>query len=1086
MTASAPNRAARGLLFAAIFASGLAGLMHEIVWSKMLVSLIGSTAHAQVAVLAVFMIGLAIGSVLFGRHSDHRARPLETYARLEVLIAAYGLLLPFVVRAAGAGYEALAPRFFEQGAWLFSLRFLLAVLCVLLPAIWMGGTLPILARFLVVRVESTRGAVARLYALNNLGAVLGAGLAGFWTLSAFGILPSLVLASLMNVLAAFLALRAQARALRDAAPAPRREPPTPAAAAAGPIYTRAQYTATLLALFASGFAAMGYEVLFTRVIALSFGSSTYSFTVMLMSFITGIGIGSAIVSLVRVERPLWLFGASQLAAVAALVAMTPLVSRLPYWTGLLRIELGTEGLAFTYDQVAKAGMILLFLLVPTVCLGFGFPLVSAIQARSPARIGSAVGSTYAWNTVGNVVGTVATGLWILPALGVLGAFHVQLAMNLAAGALVVAVAVEVPLVRRAGAAAAALAALAVYALFGAAWVDPINRSADHLRLRTGPDPSEPAWIRASHPASSFESWKLAYVKRPEDYSRYFFAEDANATVLTYGDEDGVTLTVNTKPDATSFTDPQRSDISTQMLLAHLPLLFARDSKSVLVIGHGSGITAGSAMLHVSERGDVVEISRGVLASDALFVEKNHQVLSDRRVRVWQEDGRTFMRTAPWTYDAIISEPSNPWIAGIGGLFTRECFEEARARLAPGGVLCLWFHEYEQEDESIQLVLRTVAAVFPHAMVFQVLQDGDVIVLAGEAPLEPDFARMEERFDRPELRRDFARMRAYNLATLLVFHAIPESAYAALSGSGPINTDDHQRLESMAATAFFRNSTSRLVWRNHCLNRAPSAPGESLLDRYARWREQQGDPLSKEELEAAVRRVQMSLDAESGRPMFEALAARVARATARAAPASLAARGGVPDLATMDQAEANDRGADLFHAGDTDRAIECWKRAIEADPSIVNAYANLAAGLQQKGDVPAALAALEEGIARSPRKAFLRLIAAQLLEAAGDTARAQAFLAAAVEVEPENVDAWTRLGTLLFQANEPARAAQCFERALALQPTSWQHAADLAQILTRVPGGRGRAMQVVQTALSYYPGEPELQRVLAMVQGSQTP
>jgi len=1072
-TASPPSRR---LLSAAIFASGLAGLMHEIVWSKMLVSLIGSTAHAQVAVLAVFMGGLALGAVLFGRHTDRAGHPLQTYARLELLIAAYGLLLPFILRAAGAGYDALAPRWFEQGGLLFALRFTLALLCVLLPAIWMGGTLPILARFLVVRVESTRGAVARLYALNNLGAVLGAGLAGFWTLSSFGILPSLAAASAMNVLAAFLALRALARSLPDESSVRAQPELEPTAR-----YTHAQYTATLVALFASGFAAMGYEVLFSRVIALSFGSSTYSFTVMLMSFVTGIGIGSAIVARMRVERPLWLFGASQLAAAVSLVAMTPLISRLPYWTGLLRIELGTDGAAFTYDQFAKAGMILLFLLVPTVCIGFGFPLVSQIQARSPARIGTAVGSTYAWNTVGNVVGTVATGLWLLPALGVLGSFHVQLGMNLAAGALVLAVAREVPLLRRAGVTAAGAAAVVLYAMVGIGWIDPINRSADHLRLRAGPPPGEPAWMRASHPASSFEAWKQAYVKRPEDFPRYFFAEDANTTVLTYGDAAGVRLMVNTKPDASSFIDPVVSDIGTQLLLAHLPLLFARNSDSVLVIGHGSGITAGSAMVHGARRGDIVEISRGVLASDFLFAEENHGVLSDPRVHVWEEDGRTFLRTAPWTYDAIISEPSNPWIAGIGGLFTRECFEEARARLAPGGVLCLWFHEYEQEDEAIRLVLRTVAAVFPHATLFQVLRDGDVIVLASDSPLEPDFARLEERFDRPEVRRDIARMRAFNLATLLVFHAIPASEFALLAGQGPVNTDEHQRLESMAARAFFESSTSELVWRNHALNRFPNVPGPGLLDRYAAWRTEQGDPLSKEELEAVIRRVQMTVDPERGRPLFEALESRLARSSPRSVPTSLAARGAVPELETMGQMEANDRGADLFHGGDTDRAIECWLHATKVDPSVDTAFANLAAGLHKKGDAAGAAAILLEGLAHSPRSVLLRLAGAQLYEAVGKPGDAQVMLAQAVEIEPANVEAWTRLGGLFFQTDQPARAAECFERALALEPTSWQHAADLAKILTRVPEGRQRARQVIQVALSYHPDEPELHRVLATLQ-----
>src|SRR5690349_9710038 len=190
--------------------------MHEIVWAKLLVSLIGSTAHAQVVVLAVFMGGLALGSFFFGRRSDRREKPLATYARLEFLIAAYGLALPFLLRATGAAYESLAVHFIEQGGPLFALRFLLALCSILLPAIWMGGTLPIVARFLVVRVDGTRGAVASLYALNNLGAVLGACAAGFWTLEAFGIYPSLCIASAFNVAAGWIALRAPAPAPEEA------------------------------------------------------------------------------------------------------------------------------------------------------------------------------------------------------------------------------------------------------------------------------------------------------------------------------------------------------------------------------------------------------------------------------------------------------------------------------------------------------------------------------------------------------------------------------------------------------------------------------------------------------------------------------------------------------------------------------------------------------------------------------------------------------------------------------------------------------------------------------------------------------
>ncbi len=1067
-----PSGSARGPLFAAIFLSGLAGLMHEIVWAKLLVSLIGSTAHAQVVVLTVFMGGLALGSYFFGRRSDRRERPLATYARLEFLIAAYGLALPFLLRATGAGYEALASRYFEHGGPLFALRFLLALCSILLPAVWMGGTLPIVARFLVDRVESTRGAVASLYALNNLGAVLGACAAGFWTLEEFGIYPSLCIASAINVGAGWIALRAEVRgAGSDETAIETVEPLT----APEQRYSRLQYAATLAALCASGVAAMGYEVLFTRVIALAFGSSTHSFSVMVMSFVTGIGIGSAIVSRMRVRSPLWLFGVSQLAATASLLAMTPLISRLPYWIGLLRIEVGTEGAAFTLYQAGKAGLILLFLLVPTVCIGFGFPLVSQIQARSPGRIGSAVGSTYAWNTIGNVLGVLLTGLWLMPTLGVAGSFHVHVALNLAAGMIVLAVSGEIPLLRRGAFTAAAAGVCGVYALFGTGWVDPINRACDHLRMISGPEPGTSALLLARHPSSSFEAWKKRYVKRPEDFKRYSFREDANATVMAFGGEEGVVLSVNTKPDASSLPDVRGSDVSTQMLLAHLPLLFARDSRALLVIGYGSGITAGSALLHGAQVADVVEISRGVLDADPLFAKDNHGVLSDPRVRVWLEDGRTFLRTTPRRYDAIISEPSNPWIAGIGGLFTRECFEEARARLAPGGVLCVWFHEYEQSDESIQLVMRTLASVFPHAVLFEVLRDGDVIALASESPLQPDFARLEERFGRPELRRDLARMRVFNLASLLLFHAVPEQAFAALAGEGPINTDGHQRLEYMAARAHFGHRNSTLVWQNHCLIRNSGTAGEGMLDQYARWREQQGDPLSREELAAVQRRVLASADPEDAKPLLDALARRVEHARPRSSPPTLPARGAEPEFSTLSCMEANDRGVECLAVEDLDGALRYWRQAVALDPNSPYALANLAIGLQRTKQPAEALRTIEGAIAASPRSAFLYPLAAQILKESGDANRARALLEKGREIDPENTEILSQLGLSLYEGKQVPRAIQCFELALALEPDNWRFAVVLAQILNTVPGGQMRAQLMLDEALRFHPDEPELQQ-----------
>ena len=199
-----PYRGLDRSIFAAFFLSGLAGLMHEVVWAKLLVQLIGATAYAQSVVLAVFMGGLALGSVLFGRRSDRRGHPLRTYVVLEFLIGAYCLLLPILFYLAGLGYVSLATHFFESSGLKLLLRIALVILLVFLPSVLMGGTLPILARHLIVRVEETHRQVANLYALNSLGAVLGAGLAGFVTLPVFGIYPSLAIASFVNFAAGSL------------------------------------------------------------------------------------------------------------------------------------------------------------------------------------------------------------------------------------------------------------------------------------------------------------------------------------------------------------------------------------------------------------------------------------------------------------------------------------------------------------------------------------------------------------------------------------------------------------------------------------------------------------------------------------------------------------------------------------------------------------------------------------------------------------------------------------------------------------------------------------------------------------------
>jgi spermidine synthase len=1058
----------RGLVLTALFLSGVAGLMHEVVWARLLASLIGSTAISQAVVLGVFMGGLALGAVLFGRRSDRRGHPLGTYVALEIAIGVYCLALPLLTRGAGFVYEQLAGAVFESFALKLALRIALATSIVLLPAMLMGGTLPVLARHLVERARETRREVASLYSLNNLGAVLGAGIAGFYALPAFGIFGSLAFASALNGAAAFLAHRARVAPLPEPGePLPAEPLPEPEL---GTTYSPLQFRSTLIALFLSGFAAMGFEVVLVRVIALAFGAATYSFTVMLMAFIAGIGLGSALVSRLRVRRPLWLFGASQLAVVLSLVAIVPLLERLPYLVAQVRIATHPLPAGFSFYVAGQALLCLLILLVPTACIGFGFPLVAHIQARSAAEVGSRVGGTYAWNTIGNVLGVIVTSLALIPFLGIGNSFALLVALELSAGLLVLAVARETRPAPRLAMAAVALAAFALYLVWLAGWPRGVNLVNNHLRLREGPPPGAPEEFIAQHPATSYASWRRALLLNDRAWDEIHVFEDADATVSVARKDEFIILDVNGKGDAST----GRPDMVTQELTAHVPMFLRPDARSVLLIGYGSGVTAGSILLHPIEHLDVVEISEGVLRADRMFAKFNYNALSNPRASIWRDDARTFLRTVPRRYDVIISEPSNPWIAGIGGLFSRDFFEDARERLEPGGVLMVWFHHYEQSDEGLELIVRTLNHVFPHVTAF-FSHLSDVITLASLEPLEPDFAAMEERFEVPAIRRDLARIGIFDLAGLLSFHAMGPRRFAALAGPGPLNTDDHQRLEYMSARSLFRGASARLLVGRLALD--PVEPTDRMLDSYIQWREAAGEPAGKRELEMAAESL-----AEIAAPEVAGLVRTRALAAAEAAVPSRVARGADPDPASMTCSEAQNRAAAASKAGRAEEALAWMRVALQVEPENAGAASGMARILAGMGRSDEAVKTLEDALAAKPDRKLLELQLCDLHIEAGRFQEATPILERLL-ARGEDPDALTRMGFVAGSTNEQARAVSLFKRALELDPTQWPAAHGMVSILMNDPSTQGQAMEALGRALHDNPNVPELRELEQRVRSS---
>jgi spermidine synthase len=285
------------------------------------------------------------------------------------------------------------------------------------------------------------------------------------------------------------------------------------------------------------------------------------------------------------------------------------------------------------------------------------------------------------------------------------------------------------------------------------------------------------------------------------------------------------------------------------------MFLAPRARTALVIGHGVGITAGAILRHQPERLDLVEISPAVLRLDPLFANDNDYVLTDPRVHVHVDDGQSFLRTTPTRYDVIVSEPSNPWIAGIGDLFTVDFFRAARDRLNPGGVFTFWFHTYAQTDDTTRLLLRSLGVVFPHVQLWSDSQVGNVIAVAGAAPLSLDFADAERRFTDPAVARDLERIDVPSLAALLVLHRRSQSYPWPALGPGPVNTVAHERLRYAAPRALFSGWNSFFVETQDPLLLDPLPPGTtaqaSLFEQYVSWRAGRGDPMRAAEYETVA-------------------------------------------------------------------------------------------------------------------------------------------------------------------------------------------------------------------------------------------
>lgn len=724
-----------------MLASGAAALVYQVLWVKQLSLVVGVEVYAVTTAISAFFAGLAFGGLVFGRWADRLRRPVLLYAGLEILVALLGVASTFALGHAAGAFARLE-------ASLGLLAWCMPFVLVGLPAFCMGGTLPVLVRALRPQAGQMGSAGGGLYAANTAGAILGTLLAAFVLIPALGVFASACAAAALNLLAALGAFLSQRGAADLAAPQAAALPRSSAARLALVLYC------------AAGGVALGYEVVWTQSIVQFMSTRAYAFAMVLATYLCGLVLGSALHArrADRIRDPWGLFGL--LIAAAGLLAILQIAglghwlvgaqTRAEYWV----LQLGGNELAGMCARFVVAALCVVFL--PTTLLGAAFPLALRLAVDS-GHVGRDVGLVVALNTLGGIAGVMLTGFVLVPGLGLVRTLGVLAALAAAVGVIAVWRGVQVRREMRIGVALAALASIAV-GLF---------TPADHLAQLL--------------PAA--RSGEITY-----------YREGRGGTVAVVKQGRGQNTFSRLYIQGVSNTGDAMPSLRYMRLQALLPLLIHNgEPRSALVIGFGTGITAGAMLRYPALQHPVVaELLPEVLAAAPNF-HGNFDALHDPRLDIRLRDGRRELLRSAETYDMITLEPPPPSAAGVVNLYSRDFYQLAASRLNAGGIVAQWLPLPTQNDEDSRSLVRSFIDVFPHASLWTT-EFHEMLLVGSLQPMTLDVPRIRERFAQPSVRDALAAVGVDAPEALLATWITDREGLADYAGDAPAVTDDQPRIE----------------------------------------------------------------------------------------------------------------------------------------------------------------------------------------------------------------------------------------------------------------------------------------------------
>jgi predicted membrane-bound spermidine synthase len=763
------------ILYIIIFVTGMTGLIYQVTWQKYISRLLGSDCVSTAIILSVFLGGLSFGYFMFGKLSQRVKNHLKAYAVLEGIIGAWCLNFPVI-------YDRIV---FITSSWSFSVPFWLiiqgffcAILLIGIPTFCMGGTIPILTQAITQQITHATATHAKIYAINAIGACTGSLIAGFFLIPIFGIPLTVMGTAFINLgtcLTIYLIMNDNDYVKSDHSITVNEKH-----------NNEMQYPLTILCMiaFLNGFFVMTLENAIIRLCNLSFGSSSYTFSIVVSVFIFSIAVGSYIVTHLRKISGSLLF-MNQLTITLSLLLIYLSLDTWPYCAHLIRISFQSHIVGMIAYYINIFMILTLVLFIPVSCMGMTIPIAFSAIANNIQKLGFSSGLLFSVNTIGNLTGSLIGGIVFYYYMNLSGVYLSAVIMAsittcLAAYNLNIKKIIT----------ASVLTLLIVLSTI-------INPFYNENNFLTGT-------FRIRHPFLYSFDGPTKFYKEFNSGNKLIFYEDGPFNTVAvmekqYEDIKARAIMNNGKSDSSTY-----GDTDTLKMLSHLPALFSKSRKNIMVIGMGTGVTAGELTLYPdTECIDIVEISPTVVKALPYFKAFNHDVMNDKRVHIHIGDAFRVLGRSNKQWNIVISEPSNPWVTGVDLLFSIEFFQLIKQHLTDDGIFIQWAHLYSSDNTMLEMILNTIQQEFKYSHAFT-SNNSDLLIMASNKIFNrQDLIQSEQLFNNnKDVKTSLEKIRIRTFDALLIRELFSFSYIKENFSRSGIQTIDNPRLHYLAGKNFF--------------------------------------------------------------------------------------------------------------------------------------------------------------------------------------------------------------------------------------------------------------------------------------------